>query len=475
VIVVVGLSHKTAPIEVRERVALDADGAAQLLRALLEQPAIGEALAVSTCNRMELVLAPRAGAGDLGEVEQQAKALLNARAPGVAAHLYQHAGSDALRHLFRVAASLDSLVLGEPQILGQVKQAFELAKNCGTVGAVLNRAVTQAIRVSKKVRSETAIGTGQVSVPSVALDLAEQIFGALRGKEAVLIGSGEMGETVARLIHQAGGQLVVVGRNAERVAELAQSLSGTARNLDELDQTLLTADVVIAATSAPGFVVTHQAVQQAMKKRRGRSLFFVDLAVPRDVDPGIAEIDNAYLYNVDDFSQIAAQGTLLRQREAQAADALIEREVGRFERTTSAEQVTPTVVALRRSFRAALEAELERSQRGKLKNLSAADLEALNTLFDAAVNKLLHTPTQKLRQLASEDPPAPELENYVELLSEMFALGDENSGVSHSGVSLRGSIPPAPSSAPQQAKPSQPSQGQPSQALPEIERQRGSR
>jgi glutamyl-tRNA reductase len=471
VIVVVGLSHKTAPIEVRERVALDADGATQLLQALLEQPAIGEALAVSTCNRMELVLAPRPGVADLGEVEQQAKALLNARAPGVVAHLYQHSGSQAVRHLFRVAASLDSLVLGEPQILGQVKQAFELAKNSGTVGAVLNRVVTHAIRVSKKVRSETAIGTGQVSVPSVALDLAEQIFGALRGKEAALIGSGEMGETVARLIHQAGGQLVVVGRNAERVAELAQSLSGTARSLDELDQTLLTADVVIAATSAPGFVITHQAVQQAMKKRRGRSLFFVDLAVPRDVDPSIAEIDNAYLYNVDDFSQIAAQGALLRQREAQAADALIEREVGRFERTTSAEQVTPTVVALRRSFRAALEAELERSQRGKLKNLSPADLEALNTLFDAAVNKLLHTPTQKLRQLASEDPPAPELENYVELLSEMFALGEESSG-----VSLRGSIPPAPSSAPQQAQPSQPSQASAlSPPLPEVERQRGSR
>jgi glutamyl-tRNA reductase len=393
-----------------------------------------------------LVLAPKSGVTQLQGVAEQAEALLVGRVPGIAGHLYRHAGSAGVRHLFRVAASLDSLVLGEPQILGQVKAAIELARSSGTLGPTLNRVAVQATRTAKRVRSETSVGVGQISVPSVAVDLAGQIFGDLRGKTSVLIGSGEMGETVARLLVQAGSKLIVVGRNLQRVEELAKAMQAQARGLSDLDQTLGDADVVIAATSAPGYVITRQSVAPAMRKRRGRSLFFVDLAVPRDIDPSIAELDNTFLYNIDDFSQIAGQAALLRQREAQAAEALVERDLAQFERSTSAEQVTPTVVALRRSFRAVLEAELERSQRGKLRHLPAADLEALQTLIDAAVNKLLHAPTQRLRQLASEEPTTSEIETYVEVLSELFALGDENSGVSRTSQA-----PPEPQANEQQS------------------------
>lgn len=440
-IVVVGLSHKTAPIEVREKVALDPAASLELLRALVQQASIGEAIAISTCNRMELVLAPRAGVQSLSQLEHDAQAVLAQRAPGIEPHLYRHSGAEGLQHLFRVASSLDSLVLGEPQILGQVKAAFEQGRSAGTVGAVLNRVGMQAIRIAKRVRTETAIGTGQVSVPTVAVDLAEQIFGDLKGRVAALIGSGEMGESVAKLLSQAGSKLLVVGRNAARVTELATSLNATARSLDELEQTLIEADVVVAATSAVGHVVSRAAAAQALKKRRGRSLFFVDLAVPRDIDPGIAELNNVFLYNIDDLSQVASQATEQRQREAQVAEAMVQRELSNFERSASAEQVTPTVVSLRRTFRSVLDAELERSQKGKLRHLTAADLEALQTLFDAALNKLMHSPTQRLRQLAMEDPPTAELDTYVEVVTELFSLRDENSG-----VVARGSLPPEPQS-----------------------------
>lgn len=453
-IVVVGLSHKTAPIEVREKVALDPAASSELLRSLVQRGSIGEAVAISTCNRMELVLAPKPGVQTLSDLEQDAQAVLAERAPGIEAHLYRHTGTAALQHLFRVASSLDSLVLGEPQILGQVKAAFEQGRSAGTVGTVLNRVGTHAVRVAKRVRSETAIGTGQISVPTVAVDLAEQIFGDLKGRVAALIGSGEMGESVAKLLVHAGSKLVVVGRNAARVSELATSLNATARTLDDLEQTLVEADVVVAATSASGHVVTRSAAAQALKKRRGRSLFFVDLAVPRDIDPAIAELDGVFLYNVDDLSQVAAQATAQRQLEAQGAEALVQRELSNFERTASAEQVTPTVVSLRRAFRSVLDAELERSHKGKLRHLTPADLEALQTLFDAALNKLLHSPTQRLRQLAMEDPPSADLDAYVEIVSELFSLRDENSG-----VVARGSLPPDPPSSAEVAVPNPPERG----------------
>ncbi|HYQ28880.1 MAG TPA: glutamyl-tRNA reductase, partial [Polyangiaceae bacterium] len=269
-IVVVGLSHRTAPIAVREKLVLDAAGLPDFLRALVQRPEVGEALLVSTCNRVELVAAGRAGFdSDLGQVAKACVDALAAHSPGIAPHLYAHVGGSAVRHLFRVAASLDSMVLGEPQILGQVKEAYEVARKAGTVGSVLHRTLPRAIRAAKRVRTETAIGSGQVSVPSVAVDLTRQIFGDLSGHCALLVGSGEMAEAVARLLKVGGASVIVVGRTLSRAEELANAVGGSARPWTALQQSLAEADVVVTSTSAPHFVVDYEMVSAARRARRG--------------------------------------------------------------------------------------------------------------------------------------------------------------------------------------------------------------
>jgi glutamyl-tRNA reductase len=448
VFVVVGLSHKTAAIEVRERVALGAEAAESALRALHEADGVSEAIVLSTCNRVEVVLcSPH---DDAARVQEVAASILDARSPGIAPHLYKHAHAAAVRHLFRVAASLDSLVLGEPQILGQVKDAFELAQKNGTLGPELNRLVTRAIRAAKRVRTETTIGTGQVSVPSVAADLAAQIFGDLPDKRVAFIGSGEMGEGVAKLLCSSGAKLIVVGRTAANVEALANRIGGQARTLDALDATLAEVDIVVTTTSAPHYVVSYDAVHSVRKKRRGRSMFLIDLAVPRDVDPRVQELDGVFLYNIDDLSQVVAEAVSLRAKEADEATQIIEQEVSRFERAASAELVTPTVVAMRQRFRGTLDAELERSLKGKLRHLSPEDRDAVERLFDAALNKLFHEPTRRLRRLATERPGAAELDATVDALHQIFGIDITGEGDLRSW------------------KPSEPAPSEPSEDAPET-------
>lgn len=423
-IVLVGLSHKTAPLEVRERAALPQEALTSFLQELVASPAVGEALVVSTCNRMEVVAAPKPGKEALDVVLDTVTRALDTRVPGVQDHLYRKSGQAALQHLFTVAASLDSMVMGEPQILGQVKDALELGRRAGTVGAQLGRAVGQAVRTAKRVRSETSIGAGQVSVPSVAMDLARQIFGDLAGRTAVLVGSGEMGETAAKLVAQAGARLYIVGRNLERTEQLCRELGGVARPFADLAQTLWEADVVITATSAPSFVIDVELVQGVHKKRRGRSLFLIDLAVPRDVDPRLGDLESVFLYNVDDLSDIVAQSLSTRQREADRALEIVSAELTSFERSLQAEQVTPTVLALRGWLEGTLEAELDRTLRGRLKHLGPEDREALEKMLEAAVNKALHAPTRQLRQLAQDEENRFELASALTVLETLFELSE---------------------------------------------------
>ena len=422
-IVVIGLNHRTASIDVRERLAIASDEIPGVLKSLVSLPLLGEALVVSTCNRVEFVLAgadgPRA---DLAGIARAATDAILARAPGVSGHLYQHVGLDAVRHLFRVAASLDSLVVGEPQILGQVKQSYDLAREVGTTGSVLNRVVPRALRSAKRVRSQTTIGAGQVSVPSVAVDLARQIFGDLSHRTAALVGSGDMGETVARLLRQAGARLVVVGRNAERVADIAASMQGEPRSFEDLDRTLEEADVVVTTTSAPGFVVEHDRVRRGRKARRGRNLFFIDLAVPRDVDPRVIAIDGVFLYNVDDLSKVVSESLESRRREADRAEQIVAEEAANYERWADSEQVTPTVLALRERVRGVLEAELDRSLAGRLRHLSAEDRQSMLVMNEASVNKLLHDATQRLRRMASDPGLRADLDVAISVLADLFDL-----------------------------------------------------
>jgi glutamyl-tRNA reductase len=433
--VVVGVSHHTAPIEVRERAALSTDAVGEILEHLRAQQEIGEAFIVSTCNRVEIVAAPRDAADDPLHLEQalrSVEAALVQRAPAVREHLYRRTGADAVRHLFRVAASLDSLVLGEPQILGQVKSAFDVARKQGTIGAQLHRAMTHALRAAKRVRSETTVGAGQVSVPSVSIDLARQIFGELRGHKAALLGSGQMGEAAAKLLVGDGVHLQVVGRNQSRVTALAGQLGATGVSFERLPDVLSEVDVVVTTTSAAHYVVTYDAVKAAKKKRRGRSLFLIDLAVPRDVDPRVDTLDGVFLYNVDDLSQIVAQTLSSRQKEATRAEQIVEEEARTFERGMSAQQVTPVVVALRRRVENTLQAELDRSLRTRLKHLNEADREALGRMMEAAVNKLLHSPTRRLRALATDEEKAYELEASVSLVADLFELEKDSMSLSPS-------------------------------------------
>jgi glutamyl-tRNA reductase len=444
-IVVVGLSHKTAPIEVRERAALSPEAVAELLAELRGDAQVSEALIVSTCNRVEIVAAGRAH--ELASLPSLVAAVEKAflrRAQGVDAHVYHYLGPDAVRHVFRVASSLDSLVLGEPQILGQVKAAFDFARQQGSVGSALHRVVGHALRTAKRVRSETTVGAGQVSVPSVAMDLARQIFGTLEGRDAALIGSGQMGESVAKLLTAAGAKLRVVGRNQERITALAKELNAVATPLDELPAVLASADVVVTTTSASEFVVTYDMVAAARRKRRGRSLFMMDLAVPRDIEPRVDGLDGVFLYNVDDLSQIVAETLTQRQREAGRAESIVSDEVHSYARGVSAEQVTPTVVALRQKFNDVFKAELERSLRSKLKTLGHEERQAIEKMLDAALNKALHAPTRKLRELASSKDREDELAESVELLESLFELGPSASLPSALDLSIPEVEPPAP-------------------------------
>jgi glutamyl-tRNA reductase len=450
VIVVVGLSHRTAPIDVRERIALDRVKIQAFLSELVQTAAVGEAFVVSTCNRVEVVAAARNGAS-LEAVADACVTALDREAPGIAAHLYRRVGGEAVRHLFRVASSLDSLVLGEPQILGQVKAGFDLGRAAGSIGPTLHRSVPRALRAAKRVRSETAIGSGQVSVPSVAVDLTRQIFGELRGRGVLLVGSGEMAEAVARLLRGAGARLFVLGRNRERVEQLASAVDGEPRLWPDLTATLVEADVVITSTSAAGFVIDREQVVLARKKRRGRDQTYIDLAVPRDVEPSVNGIDGVFLYNIDDFSKIVAESLAQRGREAELAQRIIDEETHEYERWAEAEQATPTIVRLREKVRQVLRFELERSVKGRLKHLSTADRQALEVMLEAVENRLLHVPTMRLR-LAAAEPETSELSlrDLSLALSELFDLGAPNESAEAASET---SSPSASASLPDEPRP----------------------
>lgn len=414
---VLGLSHHTAPIELRERAALTEDAATALLRELLESHAISEAMVVSTCNRMELYFVTTPGA----TVDDALGAVLDAlklSSSDIGRHLYLHEGRAAVKHLFRVAASLDSLVVGEPQILGQLKHGFERARTGGAIGASLNRVVMRAFRTAKRIRSETTIGHGQVSIASVALDLAKQIFDQLEGRTVALVGTGEMGETIARLFQQAGARLVLLGRNEERVKTLARNVGSEGRLMSELERTLDEACVVVTSTSATLPVIGYDQVRATMRRRRGRELFFVDVAVPRDVEEKVGELDGVYLYNVDDLSTVVTGSRSHRREGADQAESIVEHELAAYERYEDVAQVSPMVAALYASFQHTLRAEVERSLSGKLRTLDGEERRALERMVDASTKKLLHRSAVTLKRLASENPD--ELTTAMEVVRALF-------------------------------------------------------
>jgi glutamyl-tRNA reductase len=417
-VLVVGLSHRNAPIEVRERIAITPKRVNEALDKVRAVPSIGETVILSTCNRVEVYAVSREDVDERRAAQEITELLGEMGGREVVPHLGSAMGTDAVRHLFRVASSLDSLVVGEPQILGQLKDAIRCAADARTLGPELNVAMRSALQVAKKVRTETAIGEGQVSVPSVAVDLAGRIFEELDGQTALLVGAGEMAESAAKLLAREGASLLVVNRSAERAESLAKTVGGRPAPWDQLEAMLIAADIVVASTASPHPVITKKMLKGLRRKRRGRSLFLIDIAVPRDVESAVNDLDNIYLYDIDDLSHVVAQTLEGRRSEAEKAEALVARETRAFEERRSQQAMKPIIVALRKQVADVLTAELGRSYRNRLKHLSEEDRAALEKMASAAVNKILHAPTKRLKDLATSSRS----EEIAELICHLFEL-----------------------------------------------------
>jgi glutamyl-tRNA reductase len=400
-LVLVGTSHRLSPVEVRERVAFDLDGAADLARRLA---ADGEAVCLSTCNRTELYLAdPDPGAAEA----RAAKALLEDEI-----ELYRMTDEAAALHLFRVAAGLDSLVPGEGEILGQVRDAYE----AGAHGPVLDRLFREALRVGKKVRTETAINESPASVSSAAAALAQQVFGDLDGCRVLLVGAGEVSELAARALAARGASIAVVTSRTQANAErLAEGFDTRAVPFDRLAAELEQADVVVSSTSSPDPVLSREQVPD----RKGRPLFVIDLAVPRDVDPGLAQLEDCYLYDIDDLQAVVRESLSGRRREAERAEAIVAHEAGRFRDWQASRQVVPAIASLRERAESIRSGELAKAE-GRLEGLSESERRTVESLTTQIVNKLLHVPIVRLKQAA-----ATEGSGYVEVARDLFGLGDD--------------------------------------------------
>jgi glutamyl-tRNA reductase len=423
VIVVVGLSHRTAPLEVRERLVAGADALPAVLARLAGREELGEVMFLSTCNRVEVVALvngePLLESGLAAIREELARQGGAANGDQLAPYLYEKRGDEAVRHVFRVAASLDSMVLGEPQILGQVKDAYDAAVAAGALRGTLMRCVSRAFAVAKRVRTETAIGAGTVSISSVAVDLARRIFADLDERVVLLLGAGEMAEAAARSLGKGARALRICNRSFDRAASLARDMQAAAVPWEGLEAELAQADVVVASTASARPVVTRDMVKRAMKARKGRSLLFVDIAVPRNVEPEAHAIDNVYVFNIDDLEQEVARGMKARHAELDAAEAIVADDVAQFLVWTRGLEVQPTVVAMRGKTRAVLLSELDRSLSGRLRHLTEGDRAALTQMVESAVNKLLHGPTTRLKARAADGDDAGELAAAVRFLFDL--------------------------------------------------------
>jgi glutamyl-tRNA reductase len=427
---VVGLSHHLAPVEVRERLVVDEDKLREILGDLAGRGVVAEVVVLSTCNRVEIY--------GVAEVPSEARAV-GFRQLG--AHrgvplteleplLYTKTDDEAIGHLFRVTASLDSMLVGEPQITGQVKEAFALAQACGTVGSLLHAAMTQAFNVAKKVRTETGVGRHAVSLSFAAVELARKIFGSLDGKSVLFVGAGEMGELAARRMSELGAlPPYVANRTAARAEALARELGGAAVPFEHAARLLGEVDIAIASTAAPEPVITAADVRAALSGRGTRPLFLIDLGVPRNVDPAVAGLDGAFCYDVDDLRAVVEANLRERAREALRAETLVAREVARFAARLRDLEVVPTIVSLRDKLEGMRRAEVERAL-ARLPGASPETRRALEALSQAIVNKVLHAPIVKLK----DSSRAGHGRRWMESVTELFGLSRRGGAAPRGGA-----------------------------------------
>ena len=417
-VLLLGLSHKTAPVEVRERFAIAEGAAIEHMEKLVEQPGISEALILSTCNRVEFLV--RAGAGSdasreiFSFLETAGEVVIDDAKP----YFYRYVDEEAVRHVFRVASSLDSMVVGEPQILGQVKDAYARAKAAGTIRGELDFVLNHAFRVARRIRNETGIGQMAVSISFVAVELARKIFGDLGGRSILIVGAGKMSELSAKHLQRAGaGRVYVTNRTHERAVELARAFEGEAVAFDRLFEMLAKVDIVISSTGAPHFILNKKTAEAVIAARKQRPVFLVDIAVPRDIDPTINSIDNMFVYDIDDLQQVADANLEQRKREAERAEAIVEEELAKLMHRLKTHQVAPTIVSLQDELERVRRAEVARF-RSKLGTLDTEQAEALDAMTRSMINKIAHSPISHMKRLASH----PDGLHFVEFVKRAFNL-----------------------------------------------------
>jgi glutamyl-tRNA reductase len=408
-LILVGMNYKTAPLPLRERLQNSCADPDCALPDLMRDTEVKEAICLATCNRVEVI----ARLGDPLKGEDFLKAFMsrqgNLDRAETEKYLYVYHDTEAVRHLFRVAASLDSMVMGEPQILGQIKEAYRMAVDRHTTGVLLNRLTHHAFQVAKRVRSETEIAGNAVSVSYAAVELAKKIFGDLKGKSVLLIGAGEMSELAARhLIRQGVAHIYIANRTMTRAERMAQEFHGTAVSFDDFPSFLEKVDIVIASTGAPGYILTPQMVAAALRKHRQHLLFLIDIAVPRDIDPEIGELDNVYLYNIDHLQDVVDTNRALRRGEALRAEEIIAEEVEEFEKWLHSLAAVPTIVRLREKTDSIVRGEMVRFS-GWLGGLQEEDRAHVEWLVASIVNKILHDPITGLKEESTEGDELPDM------------------------------------------------------------------
>jgi glutamyl-tRNA reductase len=399
-ILLVGVNHKTAPVEIRERLAFNDEACANGLRQLVDGDVVREGLIVSTCNRVEILGATASDQLDFGfgRITQFLDTSGHLPTGFLEAHLYRHTDEEAVRHLFRVASSLDSMVVGEPQILGQVRHAYAVGVEAGTVGRVLNRLVHHTFRVAKRVRSETGIAGSAVSISYMAVELGKKIFDSLKGCTVMLIGAGEMAELSARhLVNAGAGRVVIANRTEETARQLATELGATTVSLDQMDKFIAEADVVICSTGAPNYVLTAERTRKALERRRNRPTCFIDISVPRNIEPTVSKIPNVFLFDIDDLESVITSNIREREREAERAELIVQSEVMQFQQKLRLLDLGPSIGALRENMQNIAREELIR-QRKRLGPLTQEQEAAIESLLMSTVKKISHPILNQMRR-----------------------------------------------------------------------------
>jgi glutamyl-tRNA reductase len=421
-IVDIGMNHETAPVDLRECLAKDPSIPDLALASMREQSCIKEGVFISTCNRVEALFTTER----IQEAEASVLSILSrlgqVPATSFSPHLFIHKDREAVRHVFRVASSLDSMVVGEPQILGQMKGAYAKAVKEKTTGVVLNRLMHKAFHTAKRVRSETGVSDAAVSVSYAAVEMAKKIFYDLKGKRVLLIGAGEMAELAARnLLTQGVSSMTVANRTFDRAVELAETFQGKAVSFNEIGSQLLEVDIVISSTASPGYVITHDQVKGCFRKRRNSPLFFIDIAVPRDVEPQVNDLENAYVYDVDDLRGVVQINVAQRAEEAMKAERIVEEEVIKFEKWLHTLAVVPIIVSLKEKGESIRQAEVRKTLPA-MGSLSPRQLEGLETLTMSIVEKILNDPIVFLKGKTER----PHADAYLDAARRLFNLDQEN-------------------------------------------------